>query len=356
MKPRYFYFLLFGTLAAACLVLPVSCLSPERPTLASGKPPKKPLIEGIYTADPSAHVFEGKVYLYPSHDRDKRGPAGGDGSEYAMEDYHVFSMTSMAGPVVDHGMVLHVDDVPWAKKQMWAPDAAFRNGTYYFYFPARDQDGIFRIGVATGTKPSGPFTPQPEPIPGSYSIDPALFIDEDGQAYMYFGGLWGGQLEKWTSGSYNPAGEEPGMGDALGPRVARMSEDMLGFDGKVEEIEILDENGSPMSASAGTRRFFEGAWMHKHEGQYYLSYSTGNSHLIVYATGGRPPGPFQYRGVVLNPVIGWTTQHAIVEFQGQWYLFYHDASLSGGINYQRCVKVAKLQHNPDGTIQTVEPE
>lgn len=355
MLPRNVPLLHFGALAACCL-LSVSCLTPEKPTLASGKAPKKPLIEGIYTADPSVHVFEGKLFIYASHDRDKRGPSGGDGSEYDMEDYHVFSLSSVTGPVTDHGMALHVDDVPWAKKQLWAPDAAFRNGTYYFYFPARDQDGIFRIGVATGSSPSGPFTPQPNPIEGSFSIDPCVFIDDDGKAYMYFGGLWGGQLEKWTGGVYNRDGKEPSVGPALGPRVAEMSEDMLGFAGPVEEIEILDENGAPVSGSAASRRFFEGAWMHKHAGDYYLSYSTGNSHLIVYATGRRPTGPFQYRGVVLHPVIGWTTHHSIVEYQGQWYLFYHDASLSGGVDYQRCVKVARLQHHPDGTIQTIEPE
>src|SRR5512138_242279 len=111
---------------------------------------KKPLIRDIYTADPSAHVFEGKLYIYPSHDLDHNNSSNTNGDQYDMEDYHVFSMDDMQTPPVDHGEVLHVKNVPWAEKQMWAPDAAFKNGTYYFYFPAKDPEGIFRIGVATG--------------------------------------------------------------------------------------------------------------------------------------------------------------------------------------------------------------
>jgi hypothetical protein len=156
---------------------------------------KKPLITHIYTADPSAHVFEDRLYIYPSHDLDHDSPSTQDGEQFDMEDYHVFSLENMHSFPVDHGQVLHVDDVPWAEKQMWAPDAAFKNDTYYLYFPAKDYDGIFRIGVATSQSPAGPFTPQSEPIPGSFSIDPTVFVDEDGQAYIYFGGLWGGQLE-----------------------------------------------------------------------------------------------------------------------------------------------------------------
>jgi beta-xylosidase len=317
---------------------------------------KKPLVTDIYTADPSAHVFEGKLYIYPSHDLEHDRPESPDGSHYDMKDYHVLSLEDMHSLPVDHGEVLHVDDVPWAEKQMWAPDAAFKNDTYYFYFPAKDHDGVFRIGVATGGSPAGPFTPQSEPIPGSFSIDPAVFVDDDGRAYMYFGGLWGGQLEKWRTGSFDPEGAEPGKSEpALGPKVAKLSPDMLSFDGPIEEISIIDEDGQPLPAGDNRRRFFEAAWVHKYNGTYYLSYSTGDTHLLVYATGEGPTGPFVYRGVILTPVIGWTTHHSIVEFQEQWYLFYHDSSLSGGVSHKRCVKVAELVHNPDGSIETIEP-
>jgi beta-xylosidase len=317
---------------------------------------KKPLITHIYTADPSAHVFEDRLYIYPSHDLDHDSPSTQDGEQFDMEDYHVFSLENMHSFPVDHGQVLHVDNVPWAEKQMWAPDAAFKNDTYYLYFPAKDYDGIFRIGVATSQSPAGPFTPQSEPIPGSFSIDPTVFVDEDGQAYIYFGGLWGGQLEKWRTGSFDLNGTGPDRTEpALGPRVAKLSSDMLSFDGAPEEVSILDEDGRPLLASDNARRFFEAAWLHKYNGTYYLSYSTGDTHFIAYATGENPTGPFMFRGYILNPVVGWTTHHSIVEFQEKWYLFYHDSSLSGGVTKKSSMKVAELTHNTDGSIQTIEP-
>ncbi len=316
---------------------------------------KKPLITTIFTADPSAHVFENKLYIYPSHDLDHNNPSTQNGDQYDMEDYHVLSMENMQTPPVDHGEALNVKNVPWAEKQMWAPDAAFKNDTYYLYFPAKDHAGLFRIGVAVSKSPAGPFTPQPEPIAGSFSIDPAVFIDDDGQAYMYFGGLWGGQLEKWSSGSYDSAGVEPANGEpALGPRVAKLSADMLSFAGPVGEISIVDAKGNPLKAGDHDRRFFEASWLHKYKDTYYLSYSTGDTHFMAYATGQSPLGPFVFRGYVLNPVRGWTTHGSIVQFQGKWYLFYHDDSLSG-IDYKRSIKVAELFYNSDGTIQTISP-
>jgi beta-xylosidase len=315
----------------------------------------KPLVTELYTADPSAHVFEGKLYIYPSHDLDHDSPPSQNGDQYDMEDYHVFSMENMQSWPVDQGQVLHVKDVPWATKQMWAPDAAFKNGKYYLYFPARDKDNLFRIGVATSQSPTGPFTPQAEFIPGSFSIDPAVFVDDDGQAYIYFGGLWGGQLEKWQTGKFDPNGVEPADGKpALGPRVAKLSADMLSFDGPAKEVSIVDEDGQPVLADDHMRRFFEASWMHKYNGTYYLSYSTGDTHLLAYATGESPTGPFVFRGYVLTPVDGWTTHHSIVEFQGKWYLFYHDDELSG-IDHKRNMKVAELNYNADGSIKTIDP-
>lgn len=317
---------------------------------------KTPLITHIFTADPSAHVFENKLYIYPSHDLDHDNPESLNGDQFDMEDYHVFSLENMQSAPVDHGQVLHVNDVPWAEKQMWAPDAAYKNGTYYFYFPAKDYDGIFRLGVATSNAPSGPFTPQPDAMAGSFSIDPAVFIDDDGQAYIYFGGLWGGQLENWRTGTFDLDGAEPANDEpALGPRVAKLSADMLSFDGAVEEIAIVTQDGSPILAGDHDRRFFEAAWVHKYNGTYYFSYSTGDTHFIAYATSDSPTGPFVYQGNILPPVLGWTTHHSIVEFEGKWYLFYHDSSLSGGVTHKRSMKVAELFYNADGTIQMIEP-
>lgn len=318
--------------------------------------PKQPLVTHIYTADPSAHVFEGKIYIYPSHDLDHDGPDNDNGDQYKMEDYHVFSMDDVDAPCVDNGEALHMKNVPWVSKQMWAPDAAYKNGNYYLYFPARDKDGIFRLGVATGKNPAGPFTPEPDYIQGSFSIDPAVLVDDDGKGYIYFGGLWGGQLEKWQTGEFvadaeGPSGNQP----ALGPIVAELTDDMLNFKDKPQEIQILYENGNPITAGDEDRRYFEGPWMHKYNGYYYLSYSTGTTHYLVYAIGTSPTGPFTYKGRILEPVIGWTTHHSIVQFKDKWYLFYHDASLSGGVNHKRCIKFTELKYNPDGTIQTIKP-
>lgn len=323
-----------------------------------GKPvqPKEALVNHIYTADPSAHVFEGKIYIYPSHDLDHDEPSNDNGDQYAMEDYHVLSLDDFNSPCVDHGEALHLRDIPWAKQQLWAPDAAYRNNTYYLFFPARDKDHIFRLGVATSSSPSGPFTPEPDYIPGSFSIDPAVFIDEDNKAFVYFGGLWGGQLEKWQTGTFIPDASGPAETEpALGPQVAELNEDMLTFKEAPQEIKIVDEDGNPILAGDEDRRYFEGPWVHKYNGYYYLSYSTGTTHCLIYAMSKNPQGPYVFKGTILTPVIGWTTHHSIVQFQDKWYLFYHDCSLSDGVNHKRCVKYTELTYNEDGTILTIDP-
>ncbi len=316
----------------------------------------EPLVTHIYTADPSAHVFEDKLYIYPSHDLEHDGEDNDNGDQYKMEDYHILSMDDVDAPCIDHGEALHMKNVPWVSGQMWAPDAAYKNGTYYLFFPARDKDGIFRLGVATSKNPAGPFEPQPNYIQGSFSIDPAVLVDDDGSSYIYFGGLWGGQLEKWQTGKFVADAEGPAAdAPAVGPRVAKLSDDMLSFEEAPEEIVILDENGNPITAGDEERRYFEGPWMHKYNGKYYFSYSTGTTHYLAYAIGDSPKGPFTYQGKILDPVIGWTTHHSIVEFKGKWYLFYHDSSLSGGVNHKRCVKFRELKYNPDGTIIPMKP-
>jgi hypothetical protein len=315
----------------------------------------QPLIPGIYTADPSAHVFNGKIYVYPSHDIDAGIPADDLGSHFAMRDYHVFSMDAIGGPITDHGVALDMKNVPWAGRQMWAPDAAEKNGKYYLYFPVKDKQDVFRIGAAVSDKPSGPFTPQPAPIKGSFSIDPAVFKDTDGKYYMYFGGIWGGQLQRWKTGSYaaddaQPAKDEP----ALSAKIARLGDDMTSFAEAPKDVVLLDESGKPLLSGDNGRRFFEASWMHKYNGTYYFSYSTGDTHFIMYATGKSPYGPFTVKGKVLEPVLGWTNHHSIVEFKGKWYLFYHDSQLSGGQTHLRNIKVSELKYRADGSIETID--
>lgn len=313
-----------------------------------------PLVSHIYTADPSAHVFNDRIYVYPSHDRDGGISDNDNGDQYDMVDYHVFSMDDVGSEVIDHGVALKLEDIPWAQKQLWAPDAAERNGKYYLYFPARAHDGLFRIGVAVGDKPEGPFVAEPEPIAGSYSIDPAVLVD-GAEAFLYFGGLWGGQLQQFDGNRYDPAREEPtGDSPALNPRVARLGEDMKSIVGDVQEMVILDEQGEPLRADDHDRRFFEAAWVHKRDDTYYLSYSTGNTHFLVYATSKSPTGPFTYGGRILEPVVGWTTHQSIVEHRGRWFLFHHDASLSGGKNYLRCMKAKEIFYDDAGRILPVK--
>ena len=316
----------------------------------------QPLVNHIYTADPSAHYFNGKIYIYPSHDIDA-GVAFDDlGSHFAMEDYHVISMDSITSEAVDNGVALHVRDVPWAEKQMWAPDAAHKNGKYYLFFPARNRNGRFQIGVAVSDSPIGPFSPQPKAIDGSYSIDPAVFEDEDGSYYMYFGGIWGGQLQKYRNNSYAETNELPKPEEtALLPIVAKMTDDLLQFAETPKEVQILDANGNLFLEKDNDKRFFEAAWLHKYNGKYYFSYSTGDTHFICYAIGDSAYGPFTYGGRILNPVIGWTSHHSICEVEGKWYLFYHDSSLSKGVTHLRSIKVAEITYRADGSIETLEP-
>lgn len=321
-----------------------------------------PLVTHIYTADPSAHYFNGNIYIYPSHDIDA-GEAFDDlGSHFAMEDYHVISMDSIDSKAVDNGVALHVDDVPWAQQQMWAPDANEKDGKFYLFFPAKDYEGIFRIGVAISDSPTGPFKAEPKAIKGSFSIDPAVFKDDDGAYYMYFGGLWGGQLQRWRTGVFNadqpesptaflPADDEP----ALLPLVAKMTDDLLEFDETPKALEILDKNGNLLLSGDNDRRFFEAAWLHKHNGKYYFSYSTGDTHFICYAIGDSPYGPFTYTGRILNPVVGWTSHHSVCEIEGKTYLFYHDSSLSKGVTHLRSVKLAEIEYRDDGSIVTLDP-
>jgi len=315
------------------------------------------LVKDLYIADPSAHVFNGKIYIYPSHDIESGVKENDNGDHFDMRDYHIFSMNEIGGKVTDHGVALDKKNIPWAGRQLWAPDVAFKNGIYYLYFPLKDQTDIFRIGVATSKKPEGPFKAEAAPMKGSYSIDPAIFQDKNGANYMYFGGIWGGQLQRYRNNKAIECGVQPKTEEpALCAKIAKLTDNMLEFAEEPKDVVILDQHGQPLKEKDHNRRFFEAAWMHTYNGKYYFSYSTGNTHNICYAIGDNPYGPFTYQGVILTPVIGWTSHHSIVEFQGKWYLFHHDSKPSGGKTHLRSVKVTELKYNADGTIQTIDGE
>ena len=321
---------------------------------------KKYLVPDDFMADPSTHVFNGKLYIYPSHDWESGVPENDNGDHFNMKDYHVFSTDYIEAvargekKLEDHGVVLKVEDIPWAGRQLWDCDVQEKDGKYYMYFPLKDQNDIFRFGVAVADKPEGPFIPQPAPMKGSYSIDVAAFKDDDGKYYFYFGGIWGGQLQRYKDNkalenAYLPQGDEV----SIPPRVARLADNMLEFDEEPRPVLIVDKEGNPLKAN-NPYRFFEASWMHKYNGKYYFSYSTGDTHYLCYAIGDNPYGPFVYQGVILTPVVGWTTHHSIIEFKGKWYLFHHDSVPSGGKTWLRSLKVCELHYNEDGTIQQIE--
>lgn len=317
---------------------------------------KRYLVPNDFMADPAVHIFEGKLYIYPSHDRESGIPENDNGDHFDMNDYHVFSTDDpMNGEIVDHGVVLKVADILWAGRQLWDCDVAEKDGKYYMYYPLKDKNDVFHIGVAVSEKPYGPFIPESNPIIGSYSIDPAVLKDDDGTYYMYFGGLWGGQLQRYKDNkalecAHLPEGDE----DSLPSRIVKLSDDMKGFAEEPKPIIILGEDGKPLKASETEKRFFEASWMHKYNGNYYFSYSTGDTHFLCYAIGDNPYGPFTYQGVILTPVVGWTTHHAIVEYKGKWYLFHHDSVPSGGKTWLRSLKVCELEYDENGKIKMIE--
>nr|MBP7472849.1 family 43 glycosylhydrolase [Prevotella sp.] len=317
------------------------------------------LFPNDYMADPSAHVFNDKIYVYPSHDWDSGESFDDDGGHFQMKDYHVLRINGnpMDSEVTDCGKILDITNVAWAEKQMWDNDVVEKDGRYYLIFSAKDYNGVFHLGVAVADSPEGPFIANPNPIRSSYSIDPCVFKDDDGEIYVYFGGLWGGQLQwykdnKALKNEYLPEGKET----ALPSRVVRLTSDVQQFAETPKALLIVDDNGKPLTAD-NPHRFFEASWMHKYHGKYYFSYSTGDSHLLCYGVANNPYGPFTYKGVILEPVVGWTTHHCIVEFGGCWYLFHHDCQPSNDTTWLRSLKVMPLCYDEnDDIIKMVSPD
>jgi hypothetical protein len=278
-----------------------------------------PFITSIYTADPSAHVWpDGRLYVYPSRDMDP--PRGCD----LMDQYHVFSSGDMVN-WRDEGEILRASQVSWGRKEggfMWAPDCAFKNGTYYYYFPHPSEtkwNDTWKIGVATSTKPASDFKVGAyiEGLGGFAMIDPAVLMDDDGQAYIYFGG--GGKC----SGG-------------------RLKASMIEVEGTIQPMTGLED-------------FHEATWVFKRKGLYYLTYADNHprNNQMRYATSTNALGPWTYQGVYLQPTDCDTTHGSVVEFKGQWYQFYHNCNLSGQGNL-RSICVDKLFFNDDGTIQMVQ--
>ncbi len=325
-----------------------------------------PLITHLYTADPSAHVFEGKLYIYPSHDRETDETFNDNGDQYDMVDYHVFSTASVDPPaaVVDHGVALRVEDVPWASKQLWAPDAATKDGQYFSCtFPRATTTASSASALPSARGPRDPSWRTRSPSPAATALTrPCWSMTAALRTYTSaVCGAGSCSVTKAVTMCSTTAGPAPRSRRALGSwrwvrAWPRLTADMRQLGEAVREITILaPETGAPIAADDHDRRFFEAAWVHKRNGVYYFSYSTGDTHFLCYATGTSPYGPFTYGGRILEPVVGWTTHHSIVEFGGRWWLFHHDSEMSGGVSHLRSVKVKELWYDDEGRIVSEKP-
>jgi hypothetical protein len=291
---------------------------------------QNPIVRNQFSADPTARVFNGKVYVFPSHDIPTPSEKPGRKDWFCMADYHVFSSENLTD-WTDHGMIVSQNKVKWVDStsySMWAPDCIERNGKYYFYFPANktvaDANGRkgFGIGVAIADKPEGPYIPLPEPIKGVNGIDPNVFIDKDGQAYLY-----------WAQGNIS---------------VAKLKENMTELASEPQIIANLPQKGLK-----------EGPFLFERNGIYYLTIPHVENKIerLEYAIGDNPMGPFKMAGVVMDesPMNCWTNHQSFVEYKGQWYLFYHQDAYSPKFDKNRSICIDSLFFNTDGTIQKVSP-
>ena len=285
---------------------------------------QNPVIRDQYTADPTARVFDGKVWLYASHDI--ISPVEPERKWFCMADYHCFSSEDLVH-WTDHGVILDQKDVPWGNPEgysMWAPDCVERGGKYYFYFPNAPREGRgFAVGVAVADRPDGPFTPQEKSIQGVFGIDPCCLLASDGNAYLYWSGM--------------------------GFSGAKLQDDMTELDGAPVRLD------TPLPAGG----LKEGPFVFEREGKFYLTYPwvQDRTESLVYAMADSPLGPFEYKGKIMEKSLSecWTNHHSFVEYQGKWYLFYHHNDYSPDFDKNRSVRIDKVRFNPDGTIEQVTP-
>lgn len=307
---------------------------------------QNPIVRNQFTADPTARVFNGRVYLYPSHDIPAPSSvskiAGHQASEwFCMADYHVFSSDNLTD-WQDHGVIVSQEQVPWGKPDaysMWAPDCVEKGGKYYFYFPNAPKSGRgFAIGVATADSPTGPFRIAAEPIRGVMGIDPCVLVDNDGTAYLYWSGM--------------------------GIRGARLKDNMTELDGELETVTF--PQGGTMQVGGQQMQglpdgFKEGPFAFRRGDWYYLTFpwvrKERGTETLAYAMSRSPLGPWDFKGVFMAEHADscWTNHHSFVEYQGQWYLFYHHNDYSPLVDKRRSACVERVTFRKDGTIQEVKP-
>ena len=301
---------------------------------------QNPIIRDQFTADPTARVFNGRVYLFPSHDI----PAPDDYARkdwFCMADYHVFSSDNLTD-WTDHGMIVHQKDVPWGNPtaySMWAPDCVEKDGKYYFFFPDAPKEGRgFGVGVAIADKPEGPYTPVKSKIEGISGIDPCVLQASDGNAYIFWGG-GGLRGAKMKANLLELADDTPTSTVKMGDREMKV----IGVD----------------VAAGLPDGFKEGPFAFERNGWYYLTYPwvEDKTETLAYAMSRNPLGPYEYKGKIMeqSPTGCWTNHHSIIEYKGQWYLFYHHNDYSPNFDKLRSARADSLFFNADGTIQPVKP-
>jgi oligosaccharide reducing-end xylanase len=300
--------------------LTAALLLPSLPSTA-----QNPVIRDQYSADPTARVFGDRVYLYPSHDI--ISPVAPERRWFAMADYHVFSSTDLTD-WTDHGVILDQKQVPWANHEgyaMWAPDCVEHQGRYYLLFPSGlASERGFGIGIATAPSPIGPFTPVAKPLDGVRGIDPCMLQTSRGESYLFWAGNGG-------------------------ITVARMNDD----------YQSLAE--TPKAIAGLPDGFKEGPFAFERNGLFYLTFpwvrQKNGTETLAYAMSESPEGPYTFKGLIMDewPDKCWTNHHSIVQYRGQWYLFYHHNDYSPTFDKCRSVRVDSLSFRPDGTIVKVEP-
>ncbi|QDH81066.1 family 43 glycosylhydrolase [Echinicola soli] len=283
---------------------------------------QNPIVQTSYTADPAPMVYQDKLYLYTSHDE--------NGSTwFTMNDWKLYTTEDMIN-WTDHGAVLSYKDFSWGKMNAWAPQCIEREGKFYMYVPITSHENKNGIGVAVADSPYGPFfDPLGKPLiyNSMADIDPTVFVDDDGQAYL----IWGNPVCYYV----------------------KLNEDMISYQGEIQQFPTTTEafgkrEGDPKRPTT----YEEGPWMYKRNGLYYLLFAAGPlPEHIGYSTSEHPTGPWEYRGVLMPTEGGSFTNHpAMVDFKGKTYFFYHNGALPGGGGFTRSVCIEEVKFNEDDTI------
>lgn len=289
---------------------------------------KNPIIQTLYTSDPAPMVYNDTVYLYTGHDED-------NSTWFVMNDWRCYSSTDMVN-WTDHGSPLSYQEFSWSRGDAWAGQCIERNGKFYFYVPINKKDGGMAVGVGISDSPVGPFHDalgHPLVETGTGDIDPTVFVDDDGQAYLYWGNpyLW----------------------------YVKLNEDMISYDTNTGIVQVPLTTESFGKREGDPKRetlYEEGPWFYKRNGLYYMVFAaSGIPENIGYSTSESPTGPWTYRGIIMPTQGGSFTNHpGLVDYKGKSYFFYHNGALPGGGGFNRSVCVEEFQYNEDGTFPTIQ--